>query len=815
MAWESLYARTGGDLSLSVGRIGQQAAIASLYLEVGAVQELIYPLKQGTPIAPALQLVLQSPSIRAIIHPSLAVFDDPQLRILQVLTSLQRGGAERIALDLFKELNSNGWKCQLASLGQPTRTPFEAPANHLRLATVRGGRAARIQVLAKTAIELAVDLLHVHLLDQEEMARLAGTGLPVVATVHNQQPGWPAGLNQLEEGQASLIIACSGPVERELRTAGISVPIRTVWNGIDSPSFQRTPASRAAGLALRHRLDIPAEALVLVALANPRPQKRLHLLPAILAALQHYLRDRSAYLLVAGEGSPRSELAVRANAELRAEIDRSKLQDRTRLLGSVQDVPELLAAADVLVSTSAYEGLSLAHLEALAAGVPVVSTDVGGTREIARDHTGLAMVPVDASVEQFATAIVESIGRTADSSPLAPSFTLPVMAERYRWLYPRALAARRRKRPGKGILLVTNNFSSGGAQSSARRLLVGLSASGVPCRAVVLEEQASYPTPGRLALESAGVSILTLPPASSLDAAEAVGLLLEDIDRNPPRAVLFWNALAGYKVMLADALLDVPLFDVSPGEMYFTSLDRYFARPRAGFPYRSPADYGARLAGAVVKYVAEASRARETLECPVHVIPNGVPVPHAPPPLPAQGKRLVLGTLARINPQKKLEELLLALKEVHEQLPPYLLRIGGSIERGGEPYSSRLHNLALGLHVDWCGEITDTAGFLAGLDIFVLVAEPAGCPNASLEAMAAGRPVIATDVGGIGEQIEIGATGQITPRGDASALGQAIRDLCHDADCREDWGRAGHARAAQHFSVQTMIDRYRALCLPD
>ena len=133
-------------------------------------------------------------------------------------------------------------------------------------------------------------------------------------------------------------------------------------------------------------------------------------------------------------------------------------------------------------------------------------------------------------------------------------------------MYPRAIEACGRRKTKSGLWLITNNFSMGGAQSSARRLLLGMAERGIRVRAAVLEEQAEYPTPGRRALLAANIPVLALPPAGSIDPAAAVALLLERLDEDPPAAVMFWNAIAQYKVLLADSLLDVPLFDVSPGD---------------------------------------------------------------------------------------------------------------------------------------------------------------------------------------------------------------------------------------------------------
>src|SRR5262249_27643379 len=159
-----------------------------------------------------------------------------------------------------------------------------------------------------------------------------------------------------------------------------------------------------------------------------------------------------------------------------------------------------LAACDVLVSVSAHEGLSLAQMEALAMGCDVVATNVGGAKELAADHPRIHLLPVDASAERFA-ALIEQIasigpdllpsgggeeessllttpsevspspapkgerGPIRDHPPgLSPNWSSRQMARRYAWLYPRVISAAKREK-GEGLWLVTNNFSTGGAQS--------------------------------------------------------------------------------------------------------------------------------------------------------------------------------------------------------------------------------------------------------------------------------------------------------------------------------------------------------------
>jgi glycosyltransferase involved in cell wall biosynthesis len=816
--WTALQQETGGDFSLARDLAARLPAVASVYLETAPAARLARRLALGDELPNAFRAEFGDSQLRVVHFTPLDVHDDPGLRVVQLVTSIQQGGAERVALGLVDELGRHGIRSLLVTLGRPGRAAFASPEGRVDLSRLRGDRQARTEAVAREALQFAADLIHGHLLDGEDMARLAALGLPLVHTIHNMRPGWPDSLAEVTARDAALLVACARAVESDLRNARVPIPVRTVWNGVDFASLERTPALALAARQFRQQLGFGPEDLVLLALANPRPQKRLHLLPAILAATRTALTRsgirREARLVLAGEPSSIGEAGARSAAQVHAEVARLGLADHVRWTGPVDPVAPLLAAADVLVSTSAYEGLSLAQLEALAAGLPVVVTDLGGTAEMARANPAVVLLPADAGPESSANALVKLARHPPQGGREAAAvhFTRARTAERYGWLYPRAIEATRGRRRGCGLWLVTNNLSTGGAQSSARRLLLSLAEQGVRVRAVVLQEQPEYPTPGRRALTSAGVPVAALPPPGTIAPAEAVALLLEQIDQDPPEVVLLWNALAEYKILLADGLLDIPLYDVSPGEMYYASLERYFAKPRPGLPYETAVDYGARLAGVVVKYRGEAERAAKVLQTAFHVIPNGVSTEATPPRARPPGQCVVMGTAARIHPQKKLEELLEALRRAQGLLPPHVLRIAGGVERDCEAYATQLRAQAQGLPVEWVGELEDARPFLEELDFFVLVAEPAGCPNASLEAMAARLAVVITDVGGAAEQVVDGVTGRVVLRGQAGPLAEALVELARNPVERAQWGAAGRARAAEHFSLPRMVADYCRVC---
>jgi glycosyltransferase involved in cell wall biosynthesis len=85
-------------------------------------------------------------------------------------------------------------------------------------------------------------------------------------------------------------------------------------------------------------------------------------------------------------------------AELTAQVQREGLEGRVLFLGERTDVAELLAASDLFILPSLWEGMSLAMLEALASGLPVIASDVSGTRQVIRDgEDGLLVAPQDAA----------------------------------------------------------------------------------------------------------------------------------------------------------------------------------------------------------------------------------------------------------------------------------------------------------------------------------------------------------------------------------------------------------------------------------
>jgi glycosyltransferase involved in cell wall biosynthesis len=180
--------------------------------------------------------------------------------------------------------------------------------------------------------------------------------------------------------------------------------IRVVPLGLELERF-RAVTRRTRG-ALRAELGIPAEAPLVMAVGRLVPIKRFDLL---LQAFREVLaRLPEAHLAIAGDGAP----------ELRAELERlaRPMAGRVHFLGWRRDLERLYADADVLALTSDNEGTPVTVIEAVASGLPVVATRVGGVEDVLTDAMGTMVAPGDvAGIARALVARLSSPGPLADS----------------------------------------------------------------------------------------------------------------------------------------------------------------------------------------------------------------------------------------------------------------------------------------------------------------------------------------------------------------------------------------------------------------
>ena len=125
----------------------------------------------------------------------------------------------------------------------------------------------------------------------------------------------------------------------------------------------------------------------------------------------------------------------------------------------------------------------------------------------------------------------------------------------------------------------------------------------------------------------------------------------------------------------------------------------------------------------------------------------------------------------------------------------------------------RASEAGLDSRIVFAGFRDDTPDLMAAMDLLLLTSSQEGLPNAILEAMAAGRPVVATDVGGCRELVTEGATGHLVPRDDPDALAEKAIRVLTLPDRGRSLGEAGRRRVLAEFSVEVMAGRIRDLYL--
>lgn len=173
----------------------------------------------------------------------------------------------------------------------------------------------------------------------------------------------------------------------------------------------------------------------------------------------------------------------------------------------------------------------------------------------------------------------------------------------------------------------------------------------------------------------------------------------------------------------------------------------------------------------------------------------------------------VVGMVARFREQKDHPTFLLAAKEILCRKPEvrFLLIGSGPLESRMREYAQ---HVGVGRRVEFMGYLDGEMLLTAIRRFHVAVLSSKnneGLPNAVLESMAAGLPVVATDVGGCREAIQDGVTGFLVPPGDPERLAESVLWLLRNSDEATRMGKAGRARVEAEFSLSRMVERFQTL----
>ena len=327
------------------------------------------------------------------------------LSILHVDPERGLAGGERQVLGLLDHLQARGLHQTLAADPSGRLAPLVAERG-IAIAPLRIRNHLDVVAARRLAGLLArerYDILHFHTARAHAMAAFLGASRGVSRVVtrrmdYRLRGGWYT--RRLYNHEVQAVVAISEGVRAMLIESGVDAArIHVVPSGVDADRFVPTAGARSAA---RARYQIADHACLLV-VVGALEERKGH---AVLLEALAILANPRVHLLCAGEGSARAVLEARCAA--------LGLDATVRFLGRVDDVASVLAAADVMVMPSRQEGLGVAALEAMAVGLPVIASRVGGLPEAVKDgETGLLVPTGDPA------ALAAAIGRLAADPMLA------------------------------------------------------------------------------------------------------------------------------------------------------------------------------------------------------------------------------------------------------------------------------------------------------------------------------------------------------------------------------------------------------------
>jgi glycosyltransferase involved in cell wall biosynthesis len=318
---------------------------------------------------------------------------DSDMYVVQMIDTLAVGGAQQLQVTFAKEAKKRGIKLAVISLSEDDGSPFPGQLRALGVdvhffSTIRIFDLDNLSKIVQWLRSERPDILHTHLTYSNIIGSITGllTRTPVVTTLHLTGADEITTVSRTERVEmfalrhlVSRLIACGPAVARYTQTFVKRKPIVVIPNALDNSDLNITLSERNV---IREQIAGDADRLLLISVGRLVAQKGFaDLLDAFSILLQSH---PALCLVIVGDGDLRFVLEEK--------IKGLGLSESVHLLGRRSDVPQLLSASDVYVLASRWEGLPIAVLEAMAAGLPVITTDVGDNAW-ALDTSGLVVPP--------------------------------------------------------------------------------------------------------------------------------------------------------------------------------------------------------------------------------------------------------------------------------------------------------------------------------------------------------------------------------------------------------------------------------------
>lgn len=727
------------------------------------------------------------------------------MRILHVITSLQTGGAETLVVNMMPRFRALGHELGVVVFNA-NRTPLmerlERECPDCRIYRLGTSYYNPWYIVKLMGIMRKYDIVHTHNSSPQLFVAIANLicRKKLVTTEHNTHNRKRdirlfAFVDKWMYRQYDSVICISDIAESKLREylhvkqcRSVSRQhICTINNGVDVAVFHNAqPIDRKS-------IGSSDSRFVTVMVAGFREAKDQDTLIRAIASLP---KDRFELWLV-GDGIRRPELE-QCIRDVQAE-------EQVRLLGLRTDVPRILKAADVVVMSSHWEGLSLSNIEGMSAGKPFVASNVNGLREVT-DGYGLLFPHGDAA------ALADIIKRLHDDRlyyelvakrcyERAQQFDIQKMVEAYHEIYEEM-----QKDKPKIIRACTVSMSIGFVEGMLPDLrekyeVVLLSSPGTELREAVGKH---------------GVRGIAVPMERHIaPVKDFVSLcrLISVLRREKPQMIHSMTPKAGLLCMLAAWLTRVPVrIHTFTGLVWptATSLKRKILMATDWL----------------------------TCACATHIIPEGEGVRHdlihngiTKKPIKVLGFGNVRGIdmerfalreevkakseklrsdkftflfVGRIVGDKGINELVAAFKRLNKRFPKTELILVGWLEKELDPVSDETQNVINNhtcIHAVGTKKGDDLLAYYAAADCFVFPSYREGFPNTVLEAGAMGLPCIVTDINGSREIIvnesrnqgfSIRENGIVIPAQDENTLYNAMVRMLNDTEMHKSM--AGNAR---------------------
>ena len=361
--------------------------------------------------------------------------------ILFLSTSSGPGGAERVISNLATSLDPVRYRAVLCLFRQGwIQERSESRGVRTYIVPTCGMADWRWALrLRRLLDEEHVDLIHAHEFDANVQGAFVAalTGIPLVATVHGKNYFWERFRRRLAyrwvSRRATMVAVSENLKQFIVEKVRVSPErVKVLYNGVDAlPHYSSADVAQC-----RKELGLPENHQIVGVVGNLYPVKgHQYLIEGIPSVLE---KCPSTSFVLAGRGQ--------MEGELRAQAHRLGVEKRVCFLGLRQDIARILAMLDVFVLPSLSEGFSMAILEAMIAGKPVVATEVGGNPELVLDgETGFLVPPRDSRM--LAAKLVTLLMDRQQSAEFAArgkrraevQFSLGRMVSSYQSLYDECL----------------------------------------------------------------------------------------------------------------------------------------------------------------------------------------------------------------------------------------------------------------------------------------------------------------------------------------------------------------------------------------